>query len=308
MDMLLFSKRLCMTLFLITCSISHMALAQSNVYADVNCDGEVNIADVNAVIDVILGNDSPSIQPSTQSYTVNGVTFNMVHIEGGSFQMGATEGQPVQDGSYWIDKNIPVHQVTLSSYNIGQTEVTLELWRAVMGSVPTSYGNDYGYAVLYKLPVVHISWNDCQNFILKLNELTGKNFRLPTEAEWEYAARGGKKSNGYIYAGSNNAELVAWCCQNSSNSVHSVATKNPNELNIYDMSGNATEYCSDIYGPYSPEPQTNPTGPTTSQYDVVYRVHRGGDAEGGGSGCAIALRGLSEQNKRNDFRGFRLAL
>lgn len=250
------------------------------------------------------GNNTSS---DVETFTVNGVSFNMVKVEGGTFQMGATDGQPVQSGDeHDILKNIPVHQVTLSTYSIGQTEVTAELWQAVMGSAPYLNNNDLVFAVTNKLPIVHVSWNDCYVFIQKLNQLTGKKFRLPTEAEWEYAARGGKKSNGYIYSGSNDLGQVAWHKDNSSKSLHPVATKLANELKIYDMSGNATEYCSDIYGSYSSESQTNPKGPTTSEYSEVYRVQRGGDAER--KGCAVTLRSYTTQDTPNDFKGFRLAL
>lgn len=239
---------------------------------------------------------------NVETFTVNGVIFNMIKVNGGTFQMGATEGQPVWDGV-----NTPVHQVTVSSYSIGQTEVTAELWQAVMGSSPYSNNNEFVNAVADKLPVVHVSWNDCNTFIQKLNMLTKKKFRLPTEAEWEFAARGGNKTHGYVYSGGNELDLVAWHSDNSSNHLHPVASKVPNELNIYDMSGNATEYCSDFYGEYSSESQTNPQGPSSNQY--MYRVLRGGDAERmGKSSYAVSTRGHVNQGKPNDFQSFRLAL
>lgn len=246
-----------------------------------------------------------------ETFTVNGVSFNMVKVEGGTFQMGATEGQPVQTGEVWSAKNIPVHQVTLSSYSIGQTEVTAELWQAVMGSSPYSNNNEFVQAVTSKLPVVHVSWNDCITFIQKLNTLTKKKFRLPTEAEWEFAARGGNKTLGYVYSGGNDVDLVAWHYHNSSKTLHPVASKVPNELNIYDMSGNATEYCSDFYGEYSSSPQTNPQGPSSNQY--MNRVERGGDAETNGphnsfGSYAVSTRAMTNQGEPNDFKGFRLAL
>ena len=137
----------------------------------------------------------------------------------------------------------PVHSVTLSSYYMGETEVTQALWKAVMGNNPSRFKGD-------NLPVENVSWNDCQEFIRKLKQKTGKNFRLPTEAEWEYAARGGKKSNGYKYSGSNNIGSVAWYDDNSSNQIHAVKGKRLNELGLYDMSGNVWEWCSDWYGQY----------------------------------------------------------
>ncbi|MDY4862168.1 MAG: SUMF1/EgtB/PvdO family nonheme iron enzyme [Candidatus Onthomorpha sp.] len=190
-----------------------------------------------------------------QTFMVKGVEFKMIKVEGGTFSMG---------GRY--DDEKPVHSVTLSDYYIGETEVTQELWEAVMGSNPSYYkGNN-------QRPVESVSWYDCQEFIKKLNQLTGKEFRLPTEAEWEYAARGGKYSRGYKYSGSNNADEVAWYGSNSGRTTHSVKTKKANELGLYDMSGNVCEWCNDWYGDYQSYSQTNPTGPSKGEY----RVLRGG--------------------------------
>lgn len=196
-----------------------------------------------------------------RTYTVNGVTFEMIPVEGGTFTMGATSEQ----GSDYDNDEKPTHQVTLSDFSIGKTEVTQALWEAVMGSNPSRFEGD-------NLPVEKVSWDDCQEFIRKLNTLTGGNFRLPTEAEWEYAARGGNKSKGYKYSGSNNVGQVAWYRDNSNNQTHPVATKSPNELGIYDMSGNVYEWCQDWYGSYSSGAQTNPKGPSTG----THRVGRGG--------------------------------
>ena len=199
---------------------------------------------------------STTTPPSTtgnQTFTVGGVSFTMVKVEGGTFKMGATSEQ----GSDVYDNEKPAHSVTLSSYYIGQTEVTQELWQAVMGS-------NYKGA---KRPVECVSWNDCQEFISKLNEKTGKNFRLPTEAEWEYAARGGK-SGGTKYSGSNTIGDVAWYTDNSGGTTHDVATKRANELGIYDMSGNVWEWCSDWYGDYSSSSQSNPQGPSTGPVTI----------------------------------------
>ncbi len=196
-----------------------------------------------------------------ETFTVNGVTFKMIAVEGGTFMMGAAD----DDTEAW-DNEKPAHQVTLSSYSIGQTEVTQALWVSVMGTNPSRFTGDQNR------PVERVSWDDCQAFITKLNEMTGKTFRLLTEAEWEYAARGGKLSHGYKYSGSNNIDDVAWYYNNSSGSTHPVGTKSPNELGIYDMSGNVWEWVNDRFGYYSSEAQINPTGPTTGSE----RVCRGG--------------------------------
>jgi len=224
-----------------------------------------------------------------QTYTVNGVSFTMIPIEGGTFQMGSTTG---------YDNEKPVHQVTVSSFSIGQTEVTQELWQAVMGSNPSNFKGS-------KRPVEMVSWNDCRTFITKLNQLTGKTFRLPTEAEWEYAARGGNKSKGYIYSGSNEIDDVAWFTSNSSNTTHDVATKSPNELGIYDMSGNVGEWCQDWYSSsyYSSSPTNNPTGPTSG----YSRVERGGSRISSATNCRVAYRGGSGPSGTGNFLGLRLA-
>lgn len=156
----------------------------------------------------------------------------------------------------------PVHSVTLSSYYFGQTEVTQGLWDAVMGTGSSSHGTRIAlYGLGSNYPAYYISYNDVQSFITQLNALTGMNFRMPTEAEWEYAARGGNQSHGYKFSGSNTIDNVAWYSGNSGESIHPVASKQANELGIYDMTGNACEWCSDWYGDYSDISQTNPTGP-----------------------------------------------
>ena len=194
------------------------------------------------------------------TFTVGGVSFTMVYVPGGTFTMGATSEQ----GSDAWDWEKPTHNVTLSGYHIGQTEVTQALWKAVMGSNPSYFKGD-------SRPVENVSWNDCQTFISRLNAKTGKQFRLPTEAEWEYAARGGH-SGGSKYAGSDNISNVAWYDDNSGGETHNVATKSPNGLGIYDMSGNVWEWCQDWYGDYSSSSQTNPKGPSSGDN----RVPRGG--------------------------------
>ena len=205
---------------------------------------------------------SISSSAANAKLTLNNLTANMVYVSGGTFTMGATSEQ----GSDAHDNEKPVHSVTLSSFYICKYEVTQALWEAVMGSNPSNWKGD-------DLPVECVSWYDCQTFIRKLNALTGKNFRLPTEAEWEFAARGGNNSRGYKYAGSNNIETVAWYDGNSGGKTHVVGTKSPNELGLYDMSGNVWEWCQDWYGSYSSASQTNPTGASSGSD----RVLRGGD-------------------------------
>ena len=230
---------------------------------------------------------------SNGTLTVNGIKYNMVWVEGGTFRMGAT---PEQDSDAYSDEK-PVHSVTLSSYYIGKTEVTQALWKAVMGTNPSCFkGNN--------LPVECVSWNDCQKFIRKLNALTGQHFRLPTEAEWEFACRGGNNSRGYKYSGSNYIDNVAWYWDNSGKKTHPVATKLPNELGIYDMSGNVWEWCSDWYDKYSSGAQTNPKGP----YDGSYRMVRGGSWYFGEVNCSSFLRSFNGPGGRYYYYGLRLVL
>ena len=229
---------------------------------------------------------------SNGTLTVNGIKYNMVWVDGGTFRMGATSEQ----GSEISDEK-PVHSVTLSGYYIGKTEVTQALWQAVMGSNPSYFEGD-------DLPVEQVSWDDCQEFIRKLNSLTGQNFRLPTEAEWEFACRGGNNSRGYKYSGSNYIDNVAWYDGNSGDKTHPVATKSPNELGIYDMSGNVWEWCADWYGDYSSGRQTNPKGP----YGGSGRVNRGGSWYNFARNCRSSIRIDDYPTYRDDLLGLRLAL
>ena len=234
--------------------------------------------------------------------TLNGnVIFKMIAVEGGTFKMGAQSSDSGGDNydSDAKDDESPVHDVTLSSYYIGETEVTQELWEAVMGSNPSDFS---GYP---QRPVEEVSWNDCQEFIKKLNKITGKNFRLPTEAEWEYAARGGNKSKGYKYSGSNTIGNVAWYSNNSSSRTHDVKTKQANELGIYDMSGNVNEWCHDWYGSYSSGSQTNPTGPSSGSV----RILRGGNWRNDSWYCRVSYhRGSNYPDNGLKGNGFRLIL
>ena len=289
-------------------------------YTDVNNDGAIDIADVSDLIDVILSNgkggdvngdgltdieDLISLidmvltngghDEDGDVFVVNGASFKMVKVEGGTFEMGATREQ----GDDADAVEFPVHQVTLSSYYIGKTEVTQELWKAVMGTNPSSMCGP-------ELPVGNVSWNDCQEFINRLNSLTGKAFRLPTEAEWEFAARGGNKSRGYRYSGGDDINAVAWYFDNGQYSYgRRVAQKQPNELGIYDMSGNMYEWCYDYCDIYpSDAPQINPQGPLTGNERVV----RSGSWYSPATECRNTARSGAEPTAAYVHMGFRLAL
>ena len=289
-------------------------------YADVVT---ININETTRIEDVKLeaSNEVTSIPQqqeyvggfSNQTITVNGVNFEMVYVEGGSFDMGATTEQ----GSDAYKDEYPAHSVTLSDYYIGRCEVTQELWEAVMGSNPSYFKGAQN-------PVECVSWNDCQEFVSRLSSLTGRTFRLPTEAEWEYAARGGNKSGHYKYSGIGNIDDVAWYWKNSGDRylqgtdsdydrdkiinnngrTHAVGTKTANELGIYDMSGNVYEWCSDWYGDYSAGTQTNPQGPSSGSD----RVLRGGSWYGRAWCCRVSFRIYNDPNDSSDLDGLRLVL
>lgn len=217
--------------------------------------------------------------------------IEMVDIQGGTFVMGLDESEA--EHSY----ETPAHRVTLSDFRIGKFEVTQKLWEAVMGDNPSSVKDD-------DLPVESVSWNDIQLFIERLNRMTGKKYRLPTEAEWEYAAKGGNKSAGYIYIGGDNPDCGTWNFNNSDKKSHKVGLLAPNELGIYDMGGNVQEWVQDWYGRYSEKSQKNPKGAKKSD---IGKIIRGGCfsnlPEYNKPGC----RFVSHPNFKGPSIGFRLA-
>lgn len=235
---------------------------------------------------------------STLSVSVNGVNFNMKYVEGGTFIMG---GQNENSHGYSYDANaqeweMPLHYVELSSFYIAETEVTQTLWKAVMGDNPSCFVGD-------DLPVETVDWSACNQFIDSLNTMTGRFFSLPTEAQWEYAARGGKQGcdHDYKYSGSNNIEKVAWYNQNS-DSTHTVAKKQPNELGVYDMSGNVMELCRDYFGNYSDYQQENPMGPETGNRRVI----RGGSWGNAPTVGRVSCRNFCYEDTKNNNLGLRL--
>ena len=251
--------------------------------------------------DVVLladGKDLKDVQcvglgADTLEFEVGSCRFKMIRIEHGTFMMGATK----EMGIHFNDER-PVHEVTLTNdYYIGETQVTQALWTAVKGINPSNFEGD-------DLPVEDVSWYDCQEFIEQLNKKTGKRFRLPTEAEWEFAARGGNKSKHTQYSGSNNIKEVAWYDGNSDDEPHLVKTKKANELGIYDMSGNVLEWCQDWYGNYSSDSQTNPTGSKSG----TYRVCRGGSWFDIASSCRLSGRDCTSPDICDGNLGLRLVL
>lgn len=277
----------------VTALIDHLLGSNSSIdvgNADINYDGVVSIADVTGLIDYLLGGGAS--MSTRETFTVNGVSFTMIRVPAGSFMMGATEEQG-SDANSWEK---PVHEVTLtSSYLIGETEVTQELWLAVMGTNPSKHEGSL------QKPVENVSWLDCQEFISQLNALTGLTFRMPTEAEWEYAARGANRSRGYKYAGSNDIADVG---NVSSSTTMPVGSLQPNELNIYDMSGNVDEWVWDLFGYYTSEPQIDPTGPE----EGTDHMYRGGSWYSGANTARVSYRFFRASSFKRGTMGLRLAL
>lgn len=251
------------------------------------------IATMGLVLGFVIWNSNKAeeaVEAPGVSTTIDKINIEMIAVEGGTFTMGCTSEQ----SSNCFDGDSPTHQVTVSSFNIGKYEVTQAQWRAVMGNNPSHYCDN--------CPVEIVSWDDIKEFLKKLNEKTGKTYRLPTEAEWEFAARGGNKSQGFKYAGSNDIETVAWYDSNSTN-TKPVGKKSPNELGLFDMSGNVWEWCSDWYGVYSSSAQTNPQGPTSGSH----RVLRGGCWGSLAVHCRVAYRDYFHPDSRSNYGGFRVA-
>ena len=267
-----------------------------------------------------------------QEFTVNGVTFKMIYVEGGTFTMGCTSEQSNECDA---DES-PAHPVSVSEFWLSETEVTVGLFRAfvketsyrtdaekgggawrwmqVKGKwqwnkvkglywIHDSQGNARNSSEDYH-PVLYVSWNDAKAFCDWLKQKTGKSFRLPTEAEWEYAARGGNKSRGYKFSGSNFINDVAWDIENSGSKTHPVKSKSPNELGLYDMCGNAREWCLNWYGDYINSPQTDPKGPSSGKY----KVSRGGGWNGSAQSCRVANRDVDSPEVGLDGLGFRIAI
>ena len=239
----------------------------------------------------------PAVPDSLQrlEIAINGVNFTMQRVEGGSFVMGATLDQTDKDT--YTDK--PAHLVFLSPFYIATTEVTVQLWRAVMPE--REIINPKGYPTV---PISYVSWLDCQEFVRRLDSITGLPFRLPTEAEWEYAARGGAKSKAYRFAGGNIADSVGWTYPLSGNWKHPVGRKQPNELGLYDMTGNVSEWCQDIYGPYSLSTQPDPCGADTGRFRIV----RGGSYDECTANSHLSIRRWHLPETATEYIGFRVAL
>lgn len=273
-------------------TINNKTIYQSNDTIRVGSE-QVDISDVNNVINQMLG------KGTIGTINVNGAAFDMVKVEGGTFVMGVEYDE---DNQYYFTGNpSPDHQVTLSDFAIGKTEVTQALWNAVMGTTSAAYNQ--------RMPRYYVTWNECQEFIAQLNEITGMQFRMPTEAEWEYAASGGRYSHGYKYSGSDNWAEVAWTTELPSTTFGLgpmyVGLNKPNELGLYDMSGNVWEHVNDWYGDYPADAQVDPQGPSSG----IHKVIRGGDYWYS-EYTAVKNRGMMEPNKATSEKmtGMRLAL
>lgn len=248
---------------------------------------------------VSIGNSSKKIKMAWsrnttpfQKQAIEMLLQELIYVEGGTFMMGCTKEQDLCE-----EAEFPAHQVTLSSYYIAKHEVFQLLWLETMGYNPTVHKNN-------KYPISNVSWDECQDFIKKLNHITSLHFALPTEAQWEYAAKGGNKSKNTIFSGSDKIEKVAWYKDNARSLYHVVGTLAPNELGIHDMSGNVWEWCSDYYGPYTSNPLINPKGPATG----INRVYRGGSWLDNMNYTRISNRNCGRADYKMNCIGLRLVL
>lgn len=253
-------------------------------------------------------NKNVNIADSVISFKLGFSSFNMVYVKGGTFNMGCTKN----DKSECYEEELPVHQVELSDFYIGQVEVTQNLWMNVMGEGLIEHYNKieeseqkYIMGQGGNVPMYYVSWDECQEFIKKLNELTGRTFSLPTEAQWEYAARGGQKSINYIYSGSNVLDDVGWNDHNSDYENHHVATLKPNELGIYDMSGNVWEWCEDNSYLYTEAYVKNPVYRKTNE---IWHIIRGGCWNNIDEGCTVTCRMQQKRSRHAEDTGFRLVM
>lgn len=263
-------------------AVALMVVCGCNSRNEVNCDG-------NGLLAVVNGSDTTAIV--VDKVSVGGVAFQMIGVDGGVFKMG-------YDGKGSNYRERPVHCVQVSSFSIGETEVTQALWKAVMNENPSDFKGDM-------LPVENVSWNDCKEFISRLNGLTGLEFRLPTEAEWEYAARGGNRSKGYLYSGGDEVDSVGWYIDNSGSTTHIVKSKRPNELGLYDMTGNVMEWCNDWFvDSYDDDYQVDPKGPEKG----TEKAKRGGSWYYYGHNTRVSNRNLGVPEDKSSHIGLRLAL
>jgi formylglycine-generating enzyme len=224
----------------------------------------------------------------------------MIRVDGGTFTMGNEEVAEPEDSVA-----LPLHQVTLKTFRMAKTETTVAQWRAFCNATGRQMPNAPNWGWIDNHPVVNISWDDAISYCKWLSDTTGKTYRLPTEAEWEYAARGGKKSKGFIYAGGQSMYSTGWYEENSNAGTQPVAQKRPNELGLFDMSGNVWEWCQDWFGAYTAEAQTNPQGSNENQY---FKILRGGSWNYVMAGCRVAHRNyFSPESRLNDY-GFRVVM
>lgn len=228
-------------------------------------------------------------------FEVNDIPFSMQRIENGVFLMGGTREQHHER----LSTDLPTHTVALNAYYISHTEVTQSLWKAVMPEweIMDELNNP-------NYPITDVSWYDCQVFIHRLDSITGMPFRLPTEAEWEFAARGGNETQGFRFAGGNILDSVSWGLSNGGFRKHTVGLKKPNELGLYDMTGNVSEWCSDWYAPYYIGTEPNPKGPITGDNKIV----RGGSFDNCQANSHISYRHYQRPEESTQYCGLRLAM